>query len=160
MKKLIILSFILLTLAGCGKKIDISQKQVRNGLVYTVNEEIPYTGKVIGKYSDGKDKLIEHFKDGKFNGEQLYYYDNGQVKEKITYNLGEVVGTYYSYHKNGELNYTGAFTDGKKNGEWNRYDENKDLILTEIYKNGKLKDVKQYIVDTDKLKEKLNKLFD
>lgn len=159
MKKIAIATFILLTLVGCGKEIDISQKQVRKGIVYTVNEDKPFSGKVVGKFENGKDKLVEKFKDGKYDGEQLYYYDNGQIKEKISYQAGNPVGTYNEYHKNGEVAYTGKFTDGKKDGEWNRYTEDKKLILTEIYKAGKLEDVKQYLVDTDKLKNKLNNLF-
>lgn len=159
MKKFLVSSIILLALMGCGKEIDISEKQVRNGIVYTVNEEKPFTGKVVGKYSNGKDKIIEKFKNGKFDGEQIYYYDNGQIEEKITYKLGEAIGTYYSYHRNGEVAYTGNFVAGKKDGEWNRYTEDKKLILTEIYKNGELEDIKQFLVDTDKIKDKINNLF-
>lgn len=159
MKKLAIAIFVALTLVGCGKEIDISQKQIRKGIVYTVNEDKPFTGKVTGKYSDGKEKLVENFKDGKFDGEQTYYYENGQIKEKISYKAGEPVGTYNSYHKNGEVSYTGKFSNGKKAGEWNRYTEDKKLILTEIYKNGELEDVKQFLVDTDKIKGKINSLF-
>ncbi|WP_239462217.1 TSCPD domain-containing protein, partial [Fusobacterium mortiferum] len=33
MKKLLVTGFILLALTGCGKEIDISQKQVRNGII-------------------------------------------------------------------------------------------------------------------------------
>lgn len=159
MKRLAIATFVLLTLVGCGKEIDISQKQIRKGIVYTVNEEKPYTGKVVGKYSNGKEKVVENFKDGKFDGGQTYFYNNGQIKEKITYKSGEPVGTYNSYHKNGEVSYTGKFTNGKKDGEWNRYTEDKKLILTEFYKDGELKDVKQFLVDTEKLKGKINSLF-
>ncbi len=159
MKKLAITVFVLLTLAGCGKEIDISQKQVRNGIVYTVNEDRPFTGKVIGKYSNGKEKIMENFRDGKFDGEQVYYYDNGQIKEKINYKLGEAVGVYNSYHKNGEIAYTGNFKNGKKDGEWNRYTEDKKLILTEVYEDGELKNVKQFLIDTDKIKGKINSLF-
>lgn len=159
MKKLLMTSFILLTLLGCGKEIDISQKQIRKGIVYTVNEDKPFTGKVTGKYSDEKVKLSENFKEGKFDGEQVYYYENGQIKEKANFKSGVAVGTYFAYHKNGEIAYTGKFVDGKKDGEWNRYTEDKKLILTEIYKSGELEDVKQFLVDTDKLKNKLNNLF-
>lgn len=159
MKKIILAVFTLIIMIGCGKEIDISQKQVRNGIVYTVNEDKPFTGTVVGKYENGQNKLVEKFKDGKFDGEQLYYYENGQIKEKISYALGIPVGTYYEYHKNGEVSYTGAFTDGKKSGEWNRYTEDKKLILTEFYKDGKLDNVKQYLIDTEKLKGKINSLF-
>lgn len=159
MKKIAITTFIILTLLGCGKEIDISQKQIRNGVVYTVNEAEPFTGKVTGKFENGKVKVSENFKDGKFDGEQIYYYDNGQIKEKINYKNGIAVGTYNAYHKNGEVAYTGNFLEGKKDGDWNRYTEDKKLILTEKYKNGKLEGVEQFLVDTEKLKGKINSLF-
>lgn len=159
MKKIAIATFVLLTLVGCGKEIDISQKQVRKGIVYTINEDKPFTGKVVGKYENGQNKLVEKFKEGKFDGEKIYYYENGQIKEKITYQGGVPTGVYNEYHKNGEVAYTGSFSNGKKEGEWNRYTEDKKLILTEIYKNGKLEDVKQFLIDTDKIKGKINSLF-
>ncbi|WP_291255188.1 hypothetical protein [Fusobacterium sp.] len=159
MKKLAIASLIILALTGCTKEIDYSQKQVRNGIVYTVNADTPFTGKVVDKYSNGQKKLVEKFKDGKFDGEQVYYYENGQIEDKIDYKLGEPIGKYYSYHRNGEIAYTGEFLNGKKNGNWDRYTEDKKLILTEVYENGELKDVKQYLVDTEKLKNKINNLF-
>lgn len=158
-KKILIATFILLSLVGCGKEIDISQKQIRNGVVYTVNEDKPFTGKVVGKYKNGQEKLVENFKNGKFEGEQVYYYESGQIEEKLSYKDGNPIGVYYEYHRNGEVAYTGEFLNGKKNGEWNRYTEDKKLILTEIYKEGKLEDVKQFLVDTDKIKNKLNNLF-
>lgn len=158
-KKILITTFILLILVGCGKEIDISQKQIRNGVVYTVNQNKPFTGKVVGKYKNGQQKLVENFKNGKFEGEQVYYYENGQIEEKLSYQDGNPVGVYYEYHRNGEVAYTGEFLNGKKNGEWNRYTEDKKLILTEIYRDGKLEDVKQFLVDTDKIKNKLNNLF-
>ena len=158
-KKILITTFILLTLIGCGKEIDISQKQIRNGVVYTVNEDKPFTGKIVGKYENGQKKLVENFKNGKFEGEQVYYYENGQIEEKVSYKDGNPIGVYYEYHRNGEVAYTGEFLNGKKNGEWNRYTEDKKLILTERYSDGKLEDVKQFLVDTDKIKNKLNNLF-
>ena len=58
MKKIAIATFVLLTLVGCGKEIDISQKQVRKGIVYTINEDKPFTGKVVGKY-EKRENLME-----------------------------------------------------------------------------------------------------
>ena len=39
----------------------------------------------------------------------IYYYENGQIKEKITYQGGVPTGVYNEYHKNGEVAYTGSF---------------------------------------------------
>lgn len=66
---------------------------------------------------------------------------------------------FYEYYKNGEVAYTGNFLNGKRDGDWNRYTSEKELILTEVYKDGELIDVKQYLVDTDKLKDKIKDFF-
>lgn len=161
MKKILFTIAALVLFANCmNKEIDISQKQIRNGVVYTINQETPYTGKVIGKYENGQIKIKENFKNGKYDGEQLSYFENGQIKEKINFENGVAVGTYYEYHKNGEIAYTGTFFNGKKNGNWNRYTDEKKLILTETYENGDLKDIKQFLIDTNKIKGKIKSIFE
>ena len=148
------------SIIGCsGREVDISKKQKRAGIVYVVNEEKPYSGVITGKYDNGQVKIKEIFKEGRYNGEQFTYYDNGQVESKATFENGVAVGTFYAYHKNGEVSYTGNFLNGKRNGEWNRYTDDKKMILTEIYDNGELKDIKQYLVDTDKLKNRIMDIF-
>ncbi|HJH06450.1 MAG TPA: hypothetical protein K8V87_01990, partial [Fusobacterium ulcerans] len=87
------------------------------------------------------------------------YYENGQIQSKASFENGVAVGTFYEYYKNGEVAYTGNFLNGKRDGDWNRYTSEKELILTEVYKDGELIDVKQYLVDTDKLKDKIKDFF-
>lgn len=159
LKKFMIILAVFSIIGCSGREIDISKKQKRSGIVYVVNEDKPYTGIITGKYDNGQIKIKEIFKDGKYNGEQFTYYDNGQVESKATFENGVAVGTFYAYHKNGEVSYTGDFLNGKRNGEWNRYTDDKKLILTEIYQEGELKDLKQYLVDTDKIKDKIMSIF-
>ena len=72
-----------------------------------------YTGKTQWKIW-GKLKIKEAFKDGKYNGEQFTYYDNGQIQSKATFENGVAVGTFYEYYKNGAVAYTGNFINGKR----------------------------------------------
>lgn len=160
MFKKLLLILAAFSIIGCSlSEVDISKKQKRNGIVYIVNEEKTYSGIITGKYENGKLKIKEAFKDGKYNGEQFTYYDNGQIQSKATFENGVAVGTFYEYYKNGAVAYTGNFLNGKREGEWNRYTNENEPILTEIYKDGELVDVKQYLVDTDKLKEKIKDFF-
>ena len=157
MFKKFLLVIAALSIVGCTlSEVDISKKQKRSGIVYIVNQEKPYSGVITGKYDNGQIKIKETFKDGKYNGEQFTYYENGQIQSKASFENGVAVGTFYEYYKNGEVAYTGNFLNGKRDGDWNRYTSEKELILTEVYKDGELIDVKQYLVDTDKLKDFFN----
>ena len=135
LKKFLIILAAFSIIACSGRKVDISKKQERGGIVYIVNEQKPFSGVITGKYG------------------------NGQVESKADFENGVAKGTYFQYHRNGEVSYTGQFINGKRQGEWNRYTDDKKLILTEFYNNGTLEDVKQYLVDTDKVKQKILDFF-
>ena len=137
MKKLIMLLVCLFMFIGCmDKEVDISKKQVRNGVVYVVGDSKPFTGKLIGKYDNGQKKVSEEYKEG--------------IQE----------GAVTRYYKNGNTIYTGVYVDGKKDGEWNYYSSENKLAAKLIYQNGKLIGEEQYLVDVDGLKNKVKNLFD
>lgn len=163
MKKLLLSIFIATVLIGCNspldKEVDISQKQDRNGIVYVVNGEKPFSGKMIGKYENGQIEVSEIYKDGKFNGEQASYYSNGQIKEKATYDMGVPVGEYVKYYSNGTVAYKGSYVNGVKDGDWNIYNDKNELLITKKYQNGELVNIEQHVVDVDGLKSKIESLF-
>ncbi len=76
----LILSLSLL-ITGCGNEtISSNELVVRNGVFYKVNSETGFTGNVVGKYQSGQKKEELNFKDGKQDGELIYWYPNGQKK--------------------------------------------------------------------------------
>ncbi len=160
MKKIFFLLITIFALISCGEKeIDISKKQVRNGVVYTVNSDTPFSGKIIGKYPNGQTEVLENYINGKPNGEQISYYENGQIKEKICYEQGIPIGDFVRYYDNGSIAYDGKYVNGLKEGNWNIYDENKQLLVTKQYQKGNLISIQQHLVDVDKIKTKINSLF-
>lgn len=129
MKKIIIAVMLLFSVVACGKKeIDISEKQIREGIVYIVGASKPFTGRLVGKYNNGQVKISEQYKEGVETGIETAYYENGTIF------------------------YKGKYINGKKEGEWNYYSKDNKLVLTQAYKNGELKDVKQHLVDITELK--------
>jgi len=53
------------------------------------------------------------FKDGKLHGEELRYYENGQLWSKYNYVNGELHGEEVWYHEYGQLKYKGNYVNGK-----------------------------------------------
>ena len=65
MKKIaLILIMILLTLTSCGKERieDMSKLELRDGKIYVIGENKPYTGAFIKKYENGDLAKINRFK--------------------------------------------------------------------------------------------------
>ena len=63
-------------------EIDFNQIQERNDLVYAVNEEKPFTGKVIYSNKNNVLTLSKEYKNGVLHGESIYFYENGH-KERL-----------------------------------------------------------------------------
>ena len=160
MKKLVMFFLFAALMTGCfEKEVDISKKQVRNGIVYVVNSDTPFTGTMVGKYPNGQIKVMEEFKDGKYQGEQFYYYENEQKEEKIFYVNGFPEGEYIKYYPNGNIAYTGKYINGLKDGPWSLYSDNNTLLVTQHYDKGNLVKIEQHVVDFDSLKSKVQGLF-
>ena len=104
----------------------------RDGVYFKKRTDVPFTGKVTG---DEQGSL----KDGKKVGPWVTYWDNGQLKLKVTYKDGKEDGPYLGYRKNGQLDSKGTYKNGKKEGPWVRYDYDDGTVwemMTGTYKNG------------------------
>ena len=114
--------------------------------------ELEQTGKTHTPFY-GEDQIYSegNYKNGKKEGEWIFYdYDNnpaakGNYKdgkangEWITYDeetqfTGKVIG----YYNNGELKSKRNYKDGKKEGEWIFYYKNGQIKLKEYYKTGQI----------------------
>lgn len=127
-------------------QVSIAYKNVRNKLAYNGNSKTPFTGtfaSVIGvhkhyteEYKNGKLNgnkiwysengivgMIEPYKDGKKNGTQKTFYRiNGKIRSKIDYVNGRVMGTAEWFDKSGNSMYKSDLTKGS--GPWVTYWDN------------------------------------
>ncbi len=88
MKKILLMISISLMISVSLISYGKSQLKYTNGIGYKINKEIPYTGKAITHYENGKIAVKGYFKDGRRNGEWIDYYANGKIKLKENYKNG------------------------------------------------------------------------
>lgn len=87
-------------------------------------------------YSENCIKAEGFIKDGKKEGQWIYYYENGNKFKEINYRMGIENGIWRMWYENGNLYIEDTMDNGKSNGLWREY-----------YENGKIKEIGEYIED-------------
>ena len=102
-------------ITGCGETvIDAEQKQERSdGLVYTVNQESPFTGVVVNYYENGQKYWEERYKNGLKHGTRTEWSENGQKREEGMYKDGERDGKFCNWGEGGEKYRVRIYKDGE-----------------------------------------------
>lgn len=77
------LVFFFFCLSCSDREITAYQLQQRGELYYAVNEENPYTDKVVKLYKNGQKSFEHHYKNGHLHGLYTEWYDNGQKKKEL-----------------------------------------------------------------------------
>ena len=106
-----------------GKVYDYFGEESNPKKVYIGNF---HDGKQEGKWvfyyhSTGKKSDERNFKDGKHNGLQTRWYENGQMRSEVTFKDGKEDGAITKWYENGQMKFEGTFKDGKliSSKEWN-----------------------------------------
>ena len=120
----------------------------RDGLYYQKFTDVPFTGEIDEGLKRG------NFKNGKFEGIWIKYWDNGQLEYKSEYKNGEPEGWRIGYHKNGQLKTKGYFKDGNPYGLWVDYYKNGQFEKTYRFKNGKPDGLWQEFYENGEMKSK------
>ena len=110
------------------------QYQLKNGdLSDTIS--IQTTGKFQLKtyYSNGKVSAIQNFKDFYFDGDIIYYDEEGQSIRKISYEQGVRHGDTYHYYADGQTKKIVPYQHSEEHGE-----------VREFFENGQLKESTEY----------------
>ncbi|GAA5107588.1 hypothetical protein GCM10023211_08870 [Orbus sasakiae] len=132
---LILFSFILFS-CNQEKTVSTDQLQMRKGVLYLINEKDPFTGKAIRKNTYGQIVFEGNYEDGKQEGIQKAYYDDGSIKLLQYYENGKKEGEQTAYGFNGRTEYN--YKNGRLDGVQKTYDHDGNLVLEENYKNGQL----------------------
>jgi cytochrome c551/c552 len=98
--------------------------------------------KLISYYESGQIETMNAFKISNNNqrlrdGEDLLYFENGEIRMYHLWTNGVLTGRAYSKYENGKLAYERYYTDGYKSGTWRFYDENgklKEELVFELKK--------------------------
>ncbi|MFK8007452.1 MAG: toxin-antitoxin system YwqK family antitoxin [Saprospiraceae bacterium] len=118
---------------------------IRHGTftLYHDNGQLNYTtelnfdrhnGKVETFHANGKIASIEKFQDGYFIDTALYYFENGQLQNRVFYKNYLPHGVFKKWYSNGQINKEGILVYGKYDGEVKNYYENGLLKLHSRWK--------------------------
>jgi len=101
---LVLVVFILgFSCSESGREINSEQLQKRgDDLYYAVNEEKPYSGKVVELYGSGQKRSEISYKNGAIDGQWISWYVNGQKESQGRYKDGKRVGRWDFWTTGGE----------------------------------------------------------
>ena len=85
----------------------------RDGLYYKKFTDVPFTGEISDKTTQGT------FRNGEKEGPWVEYWKNGQLSFKGTYKDGKRDGPWVSYYyEDGQVWSERTYKDGKQDGPW------------------------------------------
>jgi antitoxin component YwqK of YwqJK toxin-antitoxin module len=171
MKKIFLTTLIFSVVSCSVPEVPMDSIVERNGIIYQVNSDKPYSGKAIAYYANGQADVIYTYKKGKI-AQAEQYYKNGQLerietfknekpfkieaflengtpifKEALDKN-GKIIGEEYFYD-NGQLDWKWSCEGVIENDicpyeEYIEHDENGQLRYKATYKNGNVVDEEEY----------------
>ena len=90
-------------------------------IMYLKGGDAPYTGKTFGFANSLR---LENYKDGKKNGVQIHWHENGQKSLEGNYKDGKEDGLMVEWYKNGQKSIEYNYEDGKPDGLCVNWHEN------------------------------------
>lgn len=118
MKKIILILITITSfVTSCSQK-EISMKQLvdRNGVMFQVNKDKPFSGRATKKLENGQIIIDGNFVNGLRDGKWFEYFRNGQVNEKSIFSKGKRNGIAEQYYDNGILKRKAIYINGKMDG--------------------------------------------
>lgn len=100
-----------------------------------------YKGNEVGewKYYDNQGHLTSRLnfnEDGERDGDQKWYFEDGELETIKTYKDGELHGLYVDYYRNGKIFRQGWYNEGEVVGRWITYYRNGEVQNDEYYQEG------------------------
>lgn len=112
------------------------QMEKRNGVWHF--RGLPYSGKFIDYYYNGKKQGEGIFKSGRVDGRRTMFYQNGQLEMERTYTNGIENGLEKEYYEDGTLKQKGEFVNGKEHGTWEMYFPNGQIKQRSSFEDGNM----------------------
>lgn len=111
---------LLVSMVSCTQEVQERDTVERNGLLYKMGEDNPFTGIVVGRGREDYRRVSydyrKEYKKGILDGETVFIYPNGKLESKVPYKHGEVSGFMMRYWPNGRPKARIHFVDGMRGG--------------------------------------------
>ena len=115
------LSMVLfVSIVSCTQEVRERETVERNGLLYKMGEDNPFTGIVIGRGREDYRRVPydfrKEYKKGILDGETVFLYPSGKLESKVPYKKGRVSGFMMRYWPNGRPKARIHFVNGLRGG--------------------------------------------
>lgn len=168
MKNKFLLLLLPIILFSCSEKeVEFKNLVERNGIMFEVNTNDPFSGKSFEIYENQQTKFKGSYDEGLKDGLWEQFLDNGRITERANYSSGRLdglfekfnekniliiksqykdsilSGDYKEFDDEGKITNEGLYTDALREGAWKFYYKG-NLRKESNYKNGKLDGNKKY----------------
>ena len=114
--EVIVLPELPLEVPGGPRVIRELQLQDRNGTKFEINQETPFTGKVVGFFENKQRRFEANYRDGKADGSESHWFDNGQKAREAGHKNGLAEGVTTTWFRNGQKSEEISFAAGQRHG--------------------------------------------
>lgn len=147
MKKILLVSLILLS-STINAEISYYKNLIeKEGLFYKKGSDKPYSGSVKGSQ-------IGLMEEGKREKEWKEFYPNGNIKREVSFKNGVQHGLGSSYLPDGKLLMRGNLINGLQDGVWKKFYPNGNVEIKLTFENGNREGLKEVFDETGKIKSK------
>ena len=105
---------------------------------YSMIDNLVKDGEQIDYYENGEIQKIENYNNGKKNGEQIEYYEKGKIKAMSKYVNGDEDGWDIEFSEKGDTTYKAFYVNDKIEGQEVEYSDNGKTKSIVYYKNDKI----------------------
>jgi len=118
--------------------VNYNKLEEIDGIFHLKGSHLPYTGKSFDLHKNGEKQEIRIYKDGKEEGLQKFWYDNGNKMSEVNVKRNEQHGLSTFWYKSGNKKSETNWRDGKPDGLMSSWHENGQKMEKGTYKTGKL----------------------
>jgi uncharacterized protein len=151
MKNHIIISLLILSVGLSQKEYNYNDLiEMDNGLLTEKFSDEPISGKVYGYFGEEgnlKKVYIGNVRNGKQEGNWIWWYENGQMKFDKTFKEGKEDGFHTQWYENGQRKNERHYKDEKEDGLFTLWYENGLKRFESTFKDGKFISKKEWNED-------------
>ena len=92
---------------------------------------------MIESNDDGQIISKTKWKSGRLNGKNIYFYDNGFIKNELIYDKGVKSGASISYYEGGEVEVVCNYSNNLLEGRYMKFNQGGDISMFGDYRYGK-----------------------
>lgn len=135
------LLFLYLGFFSCkGERLEVKKSnpeiELRNGVLYYKGKS--FYGSIVSSFQDGTIKSKSSYVDGRKDGEEKIWYNNGQVSQIRLYEQGIKIGRHFGWWENGTAKFEFDFNEkGEYHGSFKEWYKNGQLLRDFNCVNGK-----------------------